>query len=218
MDQSDVTSSWRHDLSICEKDGYREFFMQFGSMRADIFLTPEVFERKPDVAEEALKALKSIALTNVIEEISEAMYCIRVLGQSLSAELFDANPVLAQEALNIFTRAFRSNSYSVRNATIKETRDLIFASVNEGDHRLNTHILTSLLVGVYHSRTHNAPYVVNTANAVIEDLSERFPKVDGTSYSGFEIDSLTQAMLTTSVENLETKHLSEIPEILEEDL
>ncbi|MDD4381769.1 MAG: hypothetical protein PHE21_00260 [Candidatus Dojkabacteria bacterium] len=216
-DQSEQKSLWEHDLDLCQKMGYRDFFMKYSPMRAKIFLTPKVFQYKPDIAEKALKGLKSIAWTNVIEELSEAMYSVRALGQSLSADLFEANPILAEEALNIFKHTFSSPSDSVRNATIKETRDLIFSSINDGDRRQNEHILIPLLAGIYHSRKNNAPYVVNTAKAVITELKEEL-KWYGSYYSGFEIDSLAHAILTKDIKNSEQKDSSEIPAILEGDL
>jgi hypothetical protein len=215
IDQSGREGSWEHDLELCQEMGYRDFFMECSPMKAKIFLTPKVFQEKPDIAEEALKGLKSIAWTNVIEELNEAMYSVRALGQSLSADLFEANPILTEEALNIFKHTFWSPSYSVRNATIKETRDLIFSSINDGGRRQNEHILNPLLVGIYRSQTNNVDYVVNTAKAVMTELAEKFPKEDGSFYAGFEIDSLVQAILTTNIKNSEQKDSSDIPEILE---
>ena len=217
-DQSEQQILWEHDLDLCQKIGYRDFFMEYSPMRAKIFLTPEVFQRKPEIAERALKGLKSIAWTNVIEELTEAMYSIRALGQSLSADLFEADPILAEEALSIFNHTFSSPSYSVRNATIKETRDLIFSSISEDDRRQNEHILTPLLVGISRSQTNNAPFVIKTAKAVMTELKEEFPKVDGSPYQGNEIGSLVQAILTGNIKNPEQKDSSEIPLIFEADI
>ena len=73
-------------------------------------------------------------------------------------------------------------------------------------------------MGVFCSQTNNTPYVINTAKAVMTELKEEFPKVDGSFYVGFETDSLVQAILTKNIKNSEQKDSSEIPGIFEADL
>ena len=195
MNQSEVlrnNSIPDHYIKDCERKGYRRFFMDYdGSMKAAIFLTPEAFEGKPDIEEEALKALKSIAWSNTLEELSQAMSIIQVLGKSLSTDLFKANPTLAGEVLDIFKGGFTSPSCSVRFATIDITRDIILASRSRTDCKLDSHILESILQGVYCSQKYNEGIVINNAKSVISELNAEFPNESGS------VSSLAQAILNS---------------------
>jgi len=190
------------DRSVIWEQGEvpRRSFMDLGPRKAATFLTPEVFVEEPEIAEQALEVLKDVAWTNTIEKLDKAIESIRILGKSLSTDLFDANPVLAKKVLTIFRGGFDSNSVSVRIATIKEAYNIIVSSVDESTHRKSADILAPLLFEVCNAQEHNDLCVIDVANRVWSEIQEKFPKEDQSPYSKFEIDSLVQTILKTDVE------------------